>query len=351
MHAQGQFFATLLDSSAGALASRAISALSETQDDLVQRWGFRALVSDARGRLDLLAEALAAGRPEIFAKEVLWLATSYGARDVPVDLLRETLRALRGELGESLPPEGAAMATSFLDQALDGLERAPEPPASRLAEGPRSEVTRRVLLHLLQGERAKALATLEAELDAGAQVVDLHEQVLMPIQVEVGRLWQMGEVGIAEEHLASRIVEDALMLLRTYLPKNEEPATHSVLVAGVRGNFHEIGARMVADRFEATGWRALLLGADTPAEALVEGVSHFAPDVVALSAGLGWHVRATAELVNAMHEAHPKVPVLVGGRVYAEIPDLWRDVGAHGSAVDAGGAVSEAQRLLEERAS
>ena len=70
---------------------------------------------------------------------------------------------------------------------------------------------------------------------------------------------------------------------------------------------------------------------------------------MALSAGLGLNIRATAELVASIHASHADVPVIVGGPPFSELPDLWQTVGADGSASDAAGAVREGERLVATR--
>ena len=164
----------------------------------------------------------------------------------------------------------------------------------------------------------------------------------------MGRMWQVGDVDVAEEHLGSRIVEEALILLRARMPRVEENG-HSVLVASVRGTLHDIGGRMVADHFEMAGWRSVFLGADTPTDDLVAAVEHFDIDLVALSAGLGLNIRATAEVVAAIRARRADLPVIVGGRPFSLLQELWQTVGADGSAPDAASAVREAEKLVDSQ--
>ena len=121
-----------------------------------------------------------------------------------------------------------------------------------------------------------------------------------------------------------------------------------MLTASVSGNLHDIGARIVADHFEMEGWRSLFLGANTPVGDLVQAVEDFEPDLVALSVGLASHVRATAETIAALRERFPDRPILVGGRPFELVPDLWKDVGADGCAADAAAAVQVGARLVRK---
>lgn len=342
MDRNGKFTAALLDKSTAALASRAVSRLAEggaRDAALVETWGFSRLTSDAAQRLRVLGEALACGRREVFDLDVEWMRATLAARVVEPRLLGAVLEALALELEESLPSESSATAVDWIGTARARVESEPAP---AIAEPTRDPAVRRFLLALLEGDRREvtrlALESLQSDGDLGR----VHERLLAPAQDDLGRLWQRGDLGVAEEHLASRLVSEVLSVLRQRI-QGERGAT--VLVACVPGNQHDIGAQMVADRLEAGGWRALCLGANMPAVDLVTAVAQVRPAFVALSSGLGLHVRATADTIEMLRsEADTRVPVLVGGRIFSAVEGLWRDVGADAFARDAGDAVKVAER-------
>ncbi len=340
MDDRGQFTAALLDSGTKAYAAGAVSRLQDDPEaqNLLDSFGFESLVADTEIRLRCLAEALATGRPELFQHDVMWLEATYQARQVPTSLIRIVLQALRDELESSLPPGSGESIARCFDLAFEGLGRGSTPVETFLEDGlPRVELARRFLLALLEGRRQEAL-------DEGVPILDLHQHVITRVQAEVGRMWQAGELHVAEEHMGSRIVEEVLVVLRRRIPRNGNTGK-TVIVASVPGNLHDIGARMVADHFEIAGWDSIFLGADTPTNALVRAIGDFEADLVALSSGIGMNVRSTAEMVGAIHAASD-VPVIVGGMPFLAVPDLWKDVGANGSAADPAEAVRVAENLV-----
>ena len=348
MDAQGLFTATLLDASGPALASRAVSRLSEAggrDAERVATWGFTRLVADAAQRLRVLAEALAVGRREVFDLDVDWMRATLAARVVEPALLSSVLRALEAELAESLAPEAGARAREWLAaarQRTDG-EAPPE-----VAGPSRDPEVRRFLVALLEGNRRQAFDLALESLRRDDDIGRVHDTLLVPAQGDMGRLWQRGELGVAEEHIASRLVGEVLTLLRQRIPPNQGPLA---LVSCVPGNMHDIGAQMVADRLDLAGWRALCLGADVPAADLAQAVGQFAPTCVAISSGLGVHVRATARLIEALRsDPATRVPVIVGGRIFSAVDGLWRDVGADAFGADAASAVAAAERWRRDGA-
>lgn len=342
MDRNGTFTASLLDASAAALAAGAVARLSEgdaRDAGLVATWGFARLSADAAQRLRVLSEALSVGRREIFDLDVDWMRATLAARAVEVHLLSAVLRALEAELAEALPRDASPTARAWLAAARARVENEPATPVEDPSHDP---LVRRFLVAVLEGRRREAFDQAFECLRRDDDVGRVHDELLLPAQGDLGGLWQRGELSVAEEHLASRLVEEVLTVLRQRIPGG---VGATALVACVPGNLHDIGAQMVADRLELAGWRALCLGADVPAEDLAQAVEQFRPAFVALSSGLGLHVRATANLIERLRaDPDTRVPVLVGGRIFAAVDGLWRDVGADAFAPDARAAVLTAER-------
>jgi len=348
MNDQGAFIANLLDASAKAFAAGTVLRLQESGTEasaFVERLGFGPLVENAQQRLVCLAEALACGRPELFALDVEWVTSAYLGRGLSLELLKAMLACLEEELAENLPSEAARTAADYVRQGAAAVDRqAAVSPVSETEGSKHSEFALRFLRAALEGDRRKAEAVALEALDEGIGFGELHQHVIKPAQAEVGRLWQHGELHVGEEHAGTCIVEHVLAVLRSRLPE-PEAVSRSVLVASVSGNLHEVGARIVADHFEHRGWRVIFLGANVPSEDLARAVEDHRPDLVALSAGLTVNVRSTASAVAAVAALESAPKILVGGVPFVRIPELWQDVGADAHAKDAETAVQEGLRL------
>jgi len=115
-------------------------------------------------------------------------------------------------------------------------------------------------------------------------------------------------------------------------------------------DLHEIGMRMVADFFELEGWHTFYLGANMPAQAVVDTVVVRGAQVLGISATISSHLRAVEEvirMVRARADCHG-VKIMVGGYPFLIAPDLWRKVGADGSAPNAQDATVLGKRLVHE---
>jgi methanogenic corrinoid protein MtbC1 len=346
----GQFVAALVTSARKSLAAGAVLRAGEVDPGALATFGasgFNDLKVHAEGLLDHLVQALVVGRPALYADQVGWLKTAFVARGIDLRALRVLLAALRDELASELPPEAGRTARDFAEAGARYFEVAPSETPSPLAPATReNDLAKRYLLAVFEGRRLDAIAIAEGAVASGLGVQDLYAKVLGPAQIEIGRMWQRGEVHVAEEHLSSRITEQVMSIMNARMPREPRNGKR-VLITSANGDLHDIGLRMVADHFEMKGWDAVFLGASMPAEDAAAAVRDFEVDLVAVAAKLVLHVRTTAELIAAVRAAstNRRVPVLVGGYPFQIVPDLWRIVGADGVASSAVEAVAAGQSL------
>jgi len=203
---------------------------------------------------------------------------------------------------------------------------------------------------VLEGRGDDALDLLLKEIARGTPVADLHDHVLTRTQAEIGRMWVMGEIPIADEHYGSVVMSRALYMLSQATPPAPKEAPR-LLALSVGGNLHEFGIRMVGDRFALAGWNVMNLGANMPAEDLEWTLADRSFDLVALSATMAIHVGAAARTIAQLRAILGTrcPPVLVGGEPFRVVPDLHTCIGADASAADAVSAVAAGQRLLNAR--
>ncbi|MFW5639986.1 MAG: cobalamin B12-binding domain-containing protein [Thermodesulfobacteriota bacterium] len=117
-----------------------------------------------------------------------------------------------------------------------------------------------------------------------------------------------------------------------------------MIITASPNEFHEIGAWMLSDVLEQDGWEVRYLGADMPAADLIDMVTAYQPDVLAISVTMPFNVDKVRDLIRKFRD-DPKtasLKVIVGGHVFNDIPKLWRLVGADGFASN----LEEAVRII-----
>lgn len=340
-----------LDAQRQALAEALTARHYQLQPELAVRYGEAGrarCLQDANFHLSYLADAVAAGSPSLFADYVAWAKVMLGARGIPPEDLAVNLGVLRDVLRQNLPEELAFLASGYVEAGLQQLPRLPAEVPSALREGePLAGLAQRYIGALLAGERLLASRlVLETVAEQGVSVRDIYLRVFQPAQHEVGRLWQMNQLSVAQEHYCTAATQLIMSQLYPYLFSAERTG-RTMVATCVSGDLHEIGVRMVSDFLEMEGWDTFYLGANTPTPSLLQTLAQRRADVLAVSATLTSHVRAVAELIRAVRgsQAGREVKVMVGGYPFNVAPELWRQVGADAFARDAEDAIATAQRL------
>jgi methylmalonyl-CoA mutase cobalamin-binding domain/chain len=340
-----------LDNQRRALSERLVARQYELQAETWKPYGdvgWEKSVRDAGYHLSYLAEAILAADPALFFDYVGWVKVLFAGLNFPDEVLVTTLECTRDVLQEALPEEMSSVTSEYLEAALRHLSRAPSKlptfidPSSALYD-----LAQGYLEALLRAERHVASRLVLDAVERGVSVKDIYLHVFQPAQYEIGRLWQMNEISVAQEHYCTAATQLVMSQLYPHVFSTERVG-HRLVAACVGGELHEVGVRMVADFFEMEGWDTYYLGANAPAETIMEAVEERRADILGLSATMTFHVHLVTELIDQIRrsDAVPPVKILVGGYPFNTVPDLWRRVGADGCARDAQEAVVVANQLV-----
>jgi hypothetical protein len=194
-----------------------------------------------------LAAALAAAEPRLFVSRVLWASKAFSARNAAPGDIRISLEALKGVLEERLPPPARQGPVQYIDQALGELHHAPAPEQTELDPTlPAHRLALQYLEKILSGDTAAAIQAILDARDGGQQPAALYLDVLLPAQREIGRLWHLGEVTVAEEHLVSHTTARTMAML-AHAARPAAAHGKTAVIGAVANNSHDMGLRAVAD--------------------------------------------------------------------------------------------------------
>ena len=172
----------------------------------------------------------------------------------------------------------------------------------------------------------------------------VFDELVQPALRLVGANWESGRWTVAEEHLASRALDDALARIRpTAIPETRIGPV--AVLAAPTGEQHAAGLVCLAQVLEEDGWKVENLGPNLPHADLVRFLSSRTVDLVALSISRAASLPALRRTVNAIRRAESSedgLPVIVGGRGTADL-DLPID-----GAQAVGSSLVEAQRFARE---
>ena len=183
------------------------------------------------------------------------------------------------------------------------------------------ETRRQIDSHLAARDRASAVAAaLDAVRTGGLPILDLYDGVLVPLLVDTGASWQAGTTNVWQEHFASatvRTIVEALYPDVTALATSAPPKGTTVLLACPPQEQHDLGLRMLTDRFALAGWNTIYLGTDTPTAEIVSAAAEVGADLVVLSASTHFNRVQLRTVVERIKAGLPGVRVAVGGPAFA----------------------------------
>ena len=166
---------------------------------------------------------------------------------------------------------------------------------------------------LVAGDEQGAWAVAQSALAGGASPVDLYMEIFVPALRLIGELWERDDIGIADEHCATVIVQR--LIGRAGPLFHRRGRTRGALVLGApAGELHAIPTALAADLLRGHGFAVLDLGANVPAPSFVDNVLAL-PRVVAVGIAVTTPQRqaAAGRLVAAMRRAGVSVPIILGG--------------------------------------
>ncbi len=151
------------------------------------------------------------------------------------------------------------------------------------------------------------------------------EKVIVPVMFRIGGLWHAGEITIAQEHLASQILETtARKLIGLIQPP---PGSRRVLLACFAEDEHTLPLYGIALHLAQSSFRTVMLGARTPPAAVRQSVQSLKPACVGLSVTIPPPAHRARELVDAYADACHDTPWVVGGQAAQALAPLVEERG------------------------
>lgn len=306
-------------------------------------------VRDMAYHIPYLTEAIRASDPSSFVNYVLWVKELFRGLNFPDDVLPVMLECMRDVTEEMFPGEVSETTGEYIGAALRKTDQGFETQLSFIPdESPHAELAKTYLNLLLQGKRHDAAARIMTAAEQGVSIKDIYLHVFQASQYEIGRLWHSKKVSVAQEHYCSAATERIMSQLYANIFSTDR-AGRSYVGACVGGELHQIGSRMVADFFEMDGWDTYYMGANTPTPSILQAISDHHADVLGISLSMSFHRSTLEDLIRTVRKSEyaEKLKIIVGGYSFIADPNLWKAVGADGTAENAQEAVILANRLTE----
>jgi DNA-binding transcriptional MerR regulator len=207
-----------------------------------------------------------------------------------VEASRRVLTAERSGAATSSPdathPDGAGANG---DQSDPGMRADPPLLVAQLLDA----------ISALDEDRAHAvLDTAFLDRSVESAIID----VLVPFFVRVGEAWELGRIGIAQEHFATSLVRRRLGALSLTWGLGSGPVA---VLACPPGEFHDIILLSFGVLLGRAGWRVRYLGADTPIPSLTSACRLAEADAVVLASRRPAGFRVHADALRRLGQEYP----------------------------------------------
>jgi len=339
----------------GKIATKAYDRYGELYPELFRKFSDYQrshTLEDFRYHVRYLRESLAVDDPAIFLDYVSWAQVVLTSHYLPADTLATSLVAFNEILLKELPEEEGLIASAYIAQARALLASPPQEMPSYIREdNPLAAQARAYLSALFATDREKARVLIMEQLDRNVPIRDLYRYIFQPALQETGRLWQIRQANVAQEHYITGTTEQFITLLYNHVmqeSRKQKRKGRSLVATCVSDELHDIGIRMVADFFEMAGWDSVYIGANVPAASIIAMIQDRHADAIAISSTMPYHLPHVYELIRAIR-ADPTTAgtrIVIGGYPFNLMPDLWKRVGADAGALSADEAVEKVNRLL-----
>lgn len=350
MHTDQQNAGERLKIMAEQLAEEVTLRQYKRQPELLERFGpsgKERTRQDSLYHLRYLAESVSLASPLLFINYMIWLKILLAQYKITGEDLRINLDLMKEAITAQVDSPDREMILSYLEMGMYHLLEEESLAPFLQPEKPYFREAGQYLKLLLDGERRKASELVMSLLDEGVTVQDIYLHIFQNSQYEIGRLWQMGTITVAQEHYCTACTQSIISQL---YPRwiTAQTGSRRMVAVGVGGELHEIGLRMLSDFFEMEGWNTYYLGSNMPVENLIRYLREEPADLLAVSVTMTFQVSEVQRLIATIRKKSELdgLRIIVGGMPFNIDRELWKKVGADGYAPDAKSALEVAGELV-----
>ena len=183
--------------------------------------------------------------------------------------------------------------------------------------------------------KEEAVKYILARLKAGeVDIIDLYSKILTPLLNNMTCKLEDQRICIWKEHIKTGIVRTIVECCYPYVIQKRDALNLSkkgiVAVICPPDEYHDLGARMVADFFTISGYNAIFVGSNTPYKDFYNAIHAIRPEVVAISVSNYYNLVAAKRMVEELKKAvNYPLKIVVGGHAFRE--DETNKLGAVGA--------------------
>jgi methanogenic corrinoid protein MtbC1 len=162
----------------------------------------------------------------------------------------------------------------------------------------------------------------------------LYKEILEPSLNRFYCDMEAEKLCIWKEHVRTSIIRTIIELCYPFILKERKEKgikvlNKKILIGCPSEEYHEIGARMIADIFVLNGFDATFVGANTPREEIRDAINILKPKYIGICV-TNYYTLVEAEKAISLIRNHTEFDgkILVGGLAFQDNPDNFKKIGA-----------------------
>ena len=211
------------------------------------------------------------------------------------------------------------------------------------------QVYKNIIDSIVNLEEEQAIELAKKAIKEKMDLVEVIEKGYAAGIRRVGELWEEGEFFLPELMRGAQIMQNCLDLIIPHLKKGSEEISKGIVVlATIEGDIHSIGKTIVGTMLRAYGYEVFDLGADVPAEKIIDTAIEKNANIIGVSALLTTTMFGQKKIIDILKERNmlDRFKVILGG---APVTNSWvAECNADGFAENAIDAVKLVSSLLKK---
>jgi methanogenic corrinoid protein MtbC1 len=183
---------------------------------------------------------------------------------------------------------------------------------------------------LLDKNKKYCHSLIIGSVNRGLDIQELYKNIFYPAMIHIGELWQENKITVAQEHLATAIVQSIICSLYNKVFDNKTAEDKGKIMLTCASNeLHELGPRMLSDLLEMEGFDVKFLGAYMPNYSVLEMIEKESPLIIGISCTMSFNINNVKNFILRVKKSSLiKTPIVVGGRAFDIDRKLVEYVGA-----------------------
>jgi len=246
-----------------------------------------------------------------------------------------------------LAEQGITLSAQTAATATQAAESKPKKEASlKDADGNQlPDCAAELYTMVLKGKKNQVTDQTKKCVDSGLSPQKLLNDVLIKAINDVGDLFETGKYFLPQLINSAETMKISIEYLEPLLASDSDSSEkHTVVIATVSGDIHDIGKNLVALMLKNYGFNVIDLGKDVDREVIIDTAIKEDAEIIALSALMTTTMKEMEEVIKLAKERGCKAKVSIGGAVTTQ--DYADEIGADAYSKDAAECVRVCQRLL-----